>query len=148
MEDEIKKTVAHIKVTFACFWAFPILFVAFGEVENDWVGMYAGNVSVTYMAETITILLAALCVPLSLKFFSWGMTRKIDAAAFPKALKLYARWSDVRLLMLAVPVVAGLFTYYAMLSTAGVFCAVIALTASLFCLPGEGRLRREMHIDK
>ena len=35
-----------------------------------------------------------------------------------------------------------------MLSTTGLLCALIALTASLFCLPGEERLRRELHIER
>lgn len=41
-----------------------------------------------------------------------------------------------------------LFTYYIMLSSTGALCALIGLTASLFCLPGEGRLRKELHINK
>lgn len=43
---------------------------------------------------------------------------------------------------------AGFLTYYGMLSTTGLLCALIALTASLFCLPGEERLRRELHIER
>ena len=54
----------------------------------------------------------------------------------------------MRLALLAIPVLAGFFTYYVMLSSTGVLCALIGLTASLFCLPGEGRLRKELHIDK
>ena len=54
----------------------------------------------------------------------------------------------MRLALLAVPVLAGFLTYYMMLSNKGVLCALIALTASLFCLPGENRLRKELHIDK
>ena len=54
----------------------------------------------------------------------------------------------VRLALLAMPVLAGFLTYYMMLSNKGVLCALIALTASLFCLPGENRLRKELHIEK
>ena len=35
-----------------------------------------------------------------------------------------------------------------MLSSTGALCALIGLTASLFCLPGEGRLRKELHINQ
>ncbi|WP_373733692.1 hypothetical protein [Bacteroides heparinolyticus] len=148
MEKEIKKTTAHVKVAFACFWMISILLVISGEMGSSWVGLYVGNISATYMAETITILLTASCVPISLKLFSWVLTRKIDIAALPKALRLYALWSDIRLILLSLPVLTGFFTYYMMLSTTGVLCGMIGLTASLFCLPGEERLRKELHIDK
>ncbi|MGP1537761.1 hypothetical protein [Bacteroides heparinolyticus] len=148
MEKEIKKTTAHVKVAFVCFWMISILLVISGEMGSSWVGLYVGNISATYMAETITILLTASCVPISLKLFSWVLTRKIDIAAFPKALRLYALWSDIRLVLLSLPVLTGFFTYYMMLSTTGVLCGMIGLTASLFCLPGEERLRKELHIDK
>ena len=133
---------------FACFWMLPLLIVLLGETEGGWVGMYAGDVRATYLAETITILLAASCVPVSLKLFSWVLIRKMDVVTLPEALRLYALWSGVRLALLAMPVLAGFFTYYMMWSGTGVLCALIGLTASLFCLPGEERLRKELHIDK
>ena len=146
MEEQIKKTAARVRTTFAYFWMLPILFVLLGETGGGLVGMYAGDVRATYMAETVTILLAASCVPVSLKLFSWVLIRKIDVVTLPEAL--YALWSGVRLALLAIPVLAGFFTYYIVLSSTGVLCALIGLTASLFCLPGEGRLRKELHINK
>ena len=139
MEEQIKKTAARVRTTFAYFWMLPILLVLLGETGGGWVGMYAGDVRVTYMAETVTILLAASCVPIALKLFSWVLIRKIDVVTLPEAL---------RLALLAIPVLAGFFTYYIMLSSTGALCALIGLTASLFCLPGEGRLRKELHINK
>ena len=81
MEEQIKKTAARVRTTFAYFWMLPILLVLLGETGGEWVGMYAGDVRATYMAETITILLAASCVPVSLKLFSWVLIRKIDVAS-------------------------------------------------------------------
>ena len=139
MEEQIKKTAARVRTTFAYFWMLPILLVLLGETGGEWVGMYAGDVRATYMAET---------VPIALKLFSWVLIRKIDVVTLPEALRLYALWSGVRLALLAIPVLAGFFTYYIMLSSTGALCALIGLTASLFCLPGEGRLRKELHINK
>ena len=141
MEEQIKKTAARVRTTFAYFWMLPILFVLLGETGGGLVGMYAGDVRAT-------ILLAASCVPIALKLFSWVLIRKIDVVTLPEALRLYALWSGVRLALLAIPVLAGFFTYYIMLSSTGALCALIGLTASLFCLPGEGRLRKELHINK
>ena len=148
MEEQIKKTAARVRTTLPISGCFPSCSFYFGETGGGWVGMYAGDVRATYMAETVTILLAASCVPIALKLFSWVLIRKIDVVTLPEALRLYALWSGVRLALLAIPVLAGFFTYYIMLSSTGALCALIGLTASLFCLPGEGRLRKELHINK
>ena len=95
MEEQIKKTAARVRTTFAYFWMLPILLVLLGETGGGWVGMYAGDVRATYMAETVTILLAASCVPIALKLFSWVLIRKIDVVTLPEALRLYALWSGI-----------------------------------------------------
>ena len=148
MEEKIKRVASRMKMLFVYFWLLPIFLVIFGETGGEWVGVYAGDVRATYFAETFTILLTAILVPVSLKLFSWVLTKKIDVFAISDALRLYALWSGVRLALLAIPVLAGFLTYYMMLSNKGVLCALIALTASLFCLPGEDRLRKELHIEK
>ena len=148
MEEKIKRVASRTKMLFVYFWMLPVFLVVFGETGGEWVGAYAEDVRATYFAETVTILLTAVLVPVSLKLFSWVLTKKIDVVAITDALRLYALWSGVRLALLAVPVLAGFLTYYMMLSNKGVLCALIALTASLFCLPGENRLRKELHIEK
>mgnify|MGYP003374269686 CR=1 FL=1 len=148
MEERIKQTARCVRLNYLLFWALPLLCLLAGELGGGWVGLYAADVKAVYLAETLIILLAALCVPASLKLFAWMLDRQIDRATLPHALTLYVRWSVVRLLLLSLPVVGGLLIYYAMLSSKGLLCALIALTASLFCLPGEGRLRSELHIEK
>lgn len=148
MEEKIKRVASRMKMLFVYFWLLPVFLTVFGEMGGEWVGIYAGDVRATYFAETFTILLTAILIPVSLKLFSWVLVKKIDAVAISDALRLYALWSGIRLALLAIPVLAGFLTYYMMLSNKGVLCALIALTASLFCLPGEGRLRKELHIDK
>lgn len=148
MEEQVKHVSVRLKVLFIGFWMLPVILVVIGETGGNWVGMYAADVRATYFAETLAILLAAACVPVSLKLFAWVLIRKIDRVSLPKALQLYYFWSKVRIALLTLPVLAGFAVYYLMLSNKGVLCAFIALTASLFCLPGEGRLRKELHINK
>lgn len=148
MEEQIKHVVARLKSLFIGFWLLPVIFIVVGETGGGWVGMYAADVRATYFAETLTILLVAVCVPVSLKLFAWVLTRKIDMVSLPEALRLYSFWSKIRMLLLTLPMLVGFAIYYLMLSNKGVLCAFIALTASLFCLPGEGRLRKELHINK
>ena len=148
MENQIKHVAARLKVIFISFWLLPVLLIVVGETGGEWVGTYAADVRATYFAETLVILLVAICVPVSLKLFAWMLTRKIDKVSLPEALHLYSFWSKTRIVLLMLPVLAGFAVYYLMLSNKGTLCAFIALTASLFCLPGEGRLRKELHINK
>lgn len=148
MEEQIRKTFLNLRTEYLLFWAFPLLIVILGEWECDWVGIYADNVRVSYLTETLGILLAASCVPLALKLFSWVLVKKIDMVSIPEALRLYFRWSSVRLLMLEITTLVNILIYYLTLSNTGLLCALIALTASLFCVPSEKRLREELHINK
>lgn len=147
MEEQIKRIVAYTKISYVVFWLVPVSVVVAGECGSGWVGLCVDNVQATYLAETLVILLTACCVPVSLKLFSWILVKKIDEASVEVALKLYARWSTIRLILLELPALAGCVAYYLMLSNKSILCALIALTASLFCLPGEGRLRNELKIN-
>lgn len=148
MEEQIQRTVSLLKRQLFIFWLVPVMFTLASELDAGWVGLYASQVQAVYVAETLSILLAALCVPLSLKLFARQLTHQIDQASLPQALRLYVRWSAIRLVLLEMPVMVGFFTYYGLLSSKGLLCALIALTASLFCLPGEQRLRRELQIEQ
>ena len=147
MEEQIKHVAACQKRWFIVFGLLPIVGILIGENCENWVGMYAADVRTVYISEAVDILLTAVCVPVSLKLFAWVLTHKIDAVGISDALRLYSFWSKVRLGLLALPVLAGFAVYYLMLSNTGVLCAFIALTASLFSLPGEARLRKELCID-
>lgn len=148
VEKQIQKTAFRLKRIYLLFWILPILVILTGECDGAWVGMYAENIRISYLTETIGILLAASSVPLALKLFSWVLTKKIDTVSLPRALRLYFQWSGVRLLVLEIAVIVNFCIYYLTLSNTGLLCALIALTASLFCVPSEKRLREELHIDK
>ena len=147
MKEQIQKTVSSVRIAYVCFWVAPIIFVIYGECGGNLVGLYADNVRISYYAETLSILTTAACVPVALKLFAWILVKKIDNVSITDALRLYSMWSVIRLLLLALPVWIGGATYYLTLSSTGALCTAIGLTASLFCLPGEDRLRRELHID-
>ena len=76
------------------------------------------------------------------------LKKKIDLLTIPLALKRYVQWSMVRLGLLEVAIVLNVLCYYLTLSNTGNLCMLIGLTASLFCLPSEKRLRNELHINK
>lgn len=148
MELQIKQATRFLKGIFAGFWLLPVLLVAAGEWGGSWTGCLADDVQAVYLTETSVILLALLCVPVSLRLFARVLSRRLAEETLPVALRMYVRWSVARLLLLALPLLSGLLSYYLMMSHTGALCALIALTASLFCLPSEERLRRELQIDK
>ena len=150
MEEKIKQTVATMKRNFAYFWFAALLIVIIGETGGfDLTGVYADNVRAVYFTETVVILLTACCVPAALKFFGWMKNKKLDAIASTEAaLNQYLAWSSIRILLLALPVVTGIIGYYLMQSTSCILCVCIALTASLFCIPSEKLVRKDLMIDK
>ena len=145
MEEQIKRVVKSQKIQYISFWIIPLLLVLLGEAGVLPVGIKADNVRAVYVFETTGILITAVCIPLSLKLFSFVLTKKIDQLTFPVALSRYMLWSAVRLALLEFVVVFNLAGYYFTLSSTGALCALIGLTASFFCLPGEKRLRAELH---
>lgn len=146
MED-IKKTLKTLKFWFWAFWIVSLLMAIIGELSDGTTGPWADNVSAVYGMETVTILLTCIAVPVALKLFAWVLQKKIDKLDFLEALHQYERWSLTRLLLLFIPVFFGLLTYYTCMSTTGLLCAAIGLTASLFCVPSEKRLRNDLYIE-
>ena len=147
MEEQIKRAVRNLNISYVFFWVLPAFLLGAGEFDLLPVGALVDNVQATYYFETIGILLTALCVPLALKLFSLVLKKKIDYT-IPLALKRYVQWSMVRLGLLEAAIILNVLCYYLTLSNTGNLCMLIGLTASLFCLPSEKRLRNELHINK
>ena len=127
----------------------PEYATAFYEENPDKDNLYGlSKMLNAYGVETLVILLTVLCVPLALKLFAWVLARRIDAVGIDRALRLYVVWSTVRVLLLFLPALGGFLGYCLLLSNKCLLCGLIALVAMLFCVPGQKRLRSELHIDK
>lgn len=148
MEEQIKRIVRNLNISYVLFWLLPAFLLGAGEFELFPVGILADNVSVTYYLETAGILLTAICVPFALKLFSLVLKKKIDPLPIAFALKRYAQWSIARLALLEIAILMNISCYFLTLSNTGNLCMLIGFTASLFCLPSEKRLRNELHIAK
>lgn len=148
MEEQIKRVVRNLNISYVFFWVLPAFLLGAGEFDLLPVGALADNTQAIYFMEAFGILLTAICIPLSLKLFGLVLKNKIDLLTLPLALKRYALWSNVRLGLLEVTILLNLLCYYLTLSSTGNLCMLIGLTASLFCLPSEKRLRNELHITK
>ena len=143
-----KLIVRNLTIQYILFWALPLLLAVAYETGFLTVGLYADSPSDIYVWETAGILTAICCIPLALKLFSFVLRKKIDGADLEKALSGYVFWNGVRLGILEIAVLLNAFVYYLTLSNVGAFCGLMALTASLFCLPGEKRVREELNLSE
>ena len=105
-------------------------------------------VRMDYVLQTVGILLAVGLIPLSLRLFSLSLVKNVKQRSLPEALKSYRRWSEIRTGMLVVPVLVNLSFYYLTLNNTGVLCAMMALIASLFCVPTRKRMLDELDLVK
>lgn len=146
MEEKIKQSVKKLRFEYILFWIVPVLLIAAFEIDLFPVGVYADNQGIRYGWETASILLTVLVVPVSLKYFNVILKKKIDHLSIPDALNQYVTWSSIRLLAFAITALFNLVVYYLTLGNIGSLCALIAFTASVFCIPGEKRLRDDLNI--
>ena len=146
MQQLIQRIVRQLSILHALVWLTPILLLAYYELLPEQNGLWADDVRASYLAETITILLTALCVPLSLKLFAGALPHRINICSTEQALKRYRCWSTLRLLLLWIPVVSGMLTFYLCMSYSGLLCALIALVATLFCRPSQKSLTQQIKL--
>ncbi|MCD8078946.1 MAG: hypothetical protein LUF04_00575 [Bacteroides sp.] len=146
MEEEIRQIARRLSMYYALLWIVPLIGMVFFETDILPAGVWADNGSAIYVAETVGILLAMVCIPLSLRLFNRVLVKKIDLLPLADAMQLYKRWAGIRLLLLGVTVCVNLLIYYMTLNSTGGLAALIALTASLFCLPGEKKVRSDLHV--
>lgn len=147
MEKEIRQTVLFLKRCYYAFLLLTILLIIFVGIADSYAGSLATDAKAIYIAETLIILVTIIFVPLSLKCYAWFLANKINHMSIAHALKAYRSINLFRLLLLAIPTFVGFAIYYTMMSSTGALCAMIAFTASLFCLPSQKRVYQELYID-
>ena len=148
MKEQIKKTLNQHKLAFILTWALPLLMVVIGECEIYPQGLYQGNAQMEYILQSVGILLTIGLIPFALRIFSLNLVKRIQELPLAQALKSYQRWGEVRLFLIAVPALLNVQFYHLTLNTTGLFCASMALIASLFCVPSENRLKNELNLPE
>ena len=63
MEEQIKRAVRNLNISYIFFWVLPAFLLGAGEFELLPVGSLADNAQAVYYFETLGILLTALCIP-------------------------------------------------------------------------------------
>ena len=76
MEEQIKRAVRNLNISYVFFWVLPAFLLGAGEFELFPVGGLVDNASATYYFETVGILLTALCVPLLSNYLAWCLRKR------------------------------------------------------------------------
>ena len=150
MKEKIKRILNLQKSAFIVVWAAPILLAALYEcgAETFQKGIYEGNAQMEYIFQSVSILLTIGLIPFALRMFNLNLVKRIKELPLEQALKSYQKWSDVRLCLLFVPAILGVSFYYLTMNTTNLFCACMALIATLFCVPSENRIKNELDLPE
>ncbi|KAA6320783.1 hypothetical protein EZS27_029488 [termite gut metagenome] len=148
MEAEVKHTLKTLYIQFLLFALIPVMLAVAYETDVLSIGLYAEDVRMQYIVETIGILVVIACVPAAFMLFRFVQKREIENVTLPVALKRYVYLCAVRLSLLEIAVVLNLIVSYITLNNLGGFCVLMALTASSLCLPGKKRLYTELKIQQ
>ena len=133
---------------FILVWILPICYALLHEIGVMQKGALAGDVQMEYIFQSIGILMTIGIIPFALRIFNLNLVKRIKELPLQQALKSYRIWADIRLALLLVPTIINLQFYYLTLNTTGLFCAAMALIASLFCIPSENRVKNELDLPE
>ena len=148
MKEQIKRILTIQKCAFLAVWAAPILLAVLYETGTFQKGTYEGNAQMEYIFQSVSILLTIGLIPFALRMFNLNLVKHIKELPLQQALKSYRMWSDVRLGLLFVPAILGVSFYYITMNTTNLFCACMALIATLFCIPSENRIKNELDLPE
>lgn len=148
VEKNIDRLFIRLRIEYILLWILSITLVVFYESGLLSEGIYAGDVYMDYILQTVGILLVICIIPFSLKLFNISLINRIKHLSFSEALKSYEKWSEIRIGFLFVPAIINLSIYYLTLNVTGALCACMALVASLFCIPNKTKILKELDIVK
>ena len=148
MKEQIKRILIIQKSAFLGVWTAPLLLVVLYETGLYQEGLLAGNAQMEYILQSVSILLTIGLIPFALRMFNLNLVKRIKDLPLQQALKSYQTWSLLRLALLFVPAIMALSFYYLTMNTTNLFCACMALIATLFCVPSESRIKNELDLPE
>ena len=148
MKEQIKRILIIQKSAFLGVWTAPLLLVVLYETGLYQEGLLAGNAQMEYILQSVSILLTIGLIPFALRMFNLNLVKRIKDLPLQQALKSYQIWSILRLALLFVPAILALSFYYLTMNTTNLFCACMALIATLFCVPSESRIKNELDLPE
>ena len=131
-----ENVLKSLKFNFATsIFAAIIAIVAF-ETGYLTKGALAMNLTADdmYYIEVSTIMLTIAIIPFALKGFSRAM-KKGNSLETIALLKLYGKWSLIRMFMLFIALVINIFVYYGIEYNGAMYCAILSFGALIYSYP-------------
>ena len=115
-------------------------------VEGSLMNLF--DAKMMYIIEVGMLFLVGACMLLSLKGFDRVLKNKMSTIGEEGKPKAYVGIYCVRLSLLAIPMLMGMYFYYGLLENWGLYYALASFVASLFCLPSAEGVEIEMASNK
>ena len=131
-----ENVLKSLRFNFATSIFATIIAIAAFETGYLTKGALAMNLTADdmYYIEVSTIMLTIAIIPFALKGFSRAM-KKGSALENNAFLKLYGRWSLIRIFMLFIALVINIFVYYGLEYNGAMYCAIISFGALIYSYP-------------
>lgn len=146
MKEQINKLKNRLQGEFILAWILALGYVALNECGLLGQGAYAGDALMTYILQTIGILLACALLPVSLRSYHKALLR-LRELPLQEALASYRRWNEIRLAMLFVPAILNLSIHYQTLESSCLFCACMMMAGTLAYIPTRNRIMNELDLS-
>jgi cellobiose-specific phosphotransferase system component IIC len=136
------------------FWGVLLLVVvvfALHEYEIlpiEYVG--DGQVGLLYILDMLSLICSLGGTFVVLKLMALERVRRqISTASEEKALQIYAKWANIRSVILGIMLLVGIVVYYATsYQSSAKYCVLISLIAVVFCMPGQSEFDRIYTLGK
>ena len=124
----------------AIVWLIVVAAVVLGELDVIPRGMVPPHSPDEVKLNIAAIALTIVGIPLAICLFTLNTTKGLRRMNNDEALSSYHIWSVVRLGILCIAAVFSVIVYYLATSVSGAFCALVALSATIYCWPSEAKI--------
>ena len=140
MVKYIQKLLRILKIEMVVVWLIVVAAVVLGEMDVIPNGLVAPKSPEEVKLNIAAVVLTILGIPLAIRLFTLNTTRGLRRMNNDEALRSYHIWSVVRIGILCIAAVFSVADYYLATSVSGAFCALVALSATIYCWPSESKI--------
>ncbi len=140
-----KKISRNIRLYFAAMLLLMLVLVVMLKLNFEGALVESIDEQTMYFIEVGIFFLTGICILLALKFFAkmWIVRRVAEVKKIELASAYFSVYM-IRLALLAVPMLTGIFFYLGLLENWGLYYALAGLVSSFFCLPSAEGVEIEM----
>ena len=147
---DYKKISRNIRIVYAALLAAVVTLVVLCEcqvypLEGMMLSLDPGAMYILEVGMSFAVGFGILA---ALKGFNWCLLHKVHAAEGARRVGLYQALSNARNCLLGALMVLGVVFYYGTLQNWGMYYALAAFVASLFCLPSAEGVEIELGMER